>query len=208
MAEEIPWEEIYRKVKNGKIPWESEVPKELVGLVNSGRVKPCKAADIGCGTGHHAIYLAQNGFEVTGIDISQTALIKARQNAQEAGIPLKLVKKDILKGVGELQSTFDFVFDWRLLHHFHLEQMDAYMENVNKLLKPGGKYFSVSYSDKDSMHPGHTFRSRLGTIFYMHSIDDLNIHLDKHFKIVELRTARIGSTYSPRFVNYAFTEKG
>ena len=207
MVEEIPWEDIYQKVVKGKIPWESDVPKELVGLLNSGRVKPCRAADIGCGTGHHAIYLAKSGFKVTGIDIAPTALSRARENAQDAGVEIDFLEKDIIDGVDGLESAFDFVFDWKLLHHFHPEQIDSYMANVKKMMKPGAKYFTVSFSDKDSMHPGHHFKSRLGTIFYMHSIDELAIHLDKHFKIEELRTARIGSTFSPRFVNYALMQR-
>jgi cyclopropane fatty-acyl-phospholipid synthase-like methyltransferase len=133
--------------------------------------------------------------------------VKARKNAQEAGANLTLISRNILKDVCELESTFDFVFDWKVLHHFHIEQIDAYVANIKRMLKPGGKYFSVSYSDKDSMHPGHTFRSRLGTIFYMHSLDDLSVHMDKHFNIMELRTARIGSTFSPRFVNYALMQR-
>jgi len=66
---------IYRKTSLNEIPWNFESPpKELVKLVDSGKVKPCKTIDLGCGTGNYAIYLASRGFDVIGIDISPTAI--------------------------------------------------------------------------------------------------------------------------------------
>ena len=60
---------IYKNMPLEKIPWNSETPPEaLVELVESGKVKPCRAIDLGCGAGNYAVYLAGRGFEVTGID--------------------------------------------------------------------------------------------------------------------------------------------
>ena len=40
--------------------------QELVELVESGRIKPCKAIDLGSGTASNCVFLAQRGFDVTG----------------------------------------------------------------------------------------------------------------------------------------------
>jgi methylase of polypeptide subunit release factors len=58
----------------------------IVALVESGRVKPCKAIDLGCGAGNYATYLAGRGFEITGIDNSPTAIRIARENANKKGV--------------------------------------------------------------------------------------------------------------------------
>jgi 2-polyprenyl-3-methyl-5-hydroxy-6-metoxy-1,4-benzoquinol methylase len=77
---------IYKEVSLDKIPWNSETPPDaLVELVQSGKIRPCKTIDLGCGAGNYAIYLAEQGFEVTGTDISPTAInivLKMQKNKE------------------------------------------------------------------------------------------------------------------------------
>ena len=49
-------------------PWEIGPRQELVELVEKGNLTPCRAIDLGCGTGANAIFLAQQGFDTTGVD--------------------------------------------------------------------------------------------------------------------------------------------
>jgi 2-polyprenyl-3-methyl-5-hydroxy-6-metoxy-1,4-benzoquinol methylase len=50
-------------------PWDIGQPDfNLIQVVTTTPIKPCKAIDIGCGTGDNAIWLAQQGFTVAGID--------------------------------------------------------------------------------------------------------------------------------------------
>ena len=65
------YEIIYRYFR---APWDIGAREELVALVDSGRIQPCRAIDLGCGTGANAIYLAENGFEVTGVDYAEAAI--------------------------------------------------------------------------------------------------------------------------------------
>ncbi|MBI5350027.1 MAG: methyltransferase domain-containing protein [Chloroflexi bacterium] len=57
-----------------RAPWDIGSRRELVEVVESGRIQPCKAIDLGCGTASNAIFLAQHGFEVTGTDFSPAAI--------------------------------------------------------------------------------------------------------------------------------------
>ena len=60
---------ICRDVPLDKIPWNCETsPEALVTLVKSGKISPCRTVDLGCGAGNYAIFLADLGFDVTGID--------------------------------------------------------------------------------------------------------------------------------------------
>jgi SAM-dependent methyltransferase len=58
-------------------PWDTKAPKENVIAWQEGGWVHGDVLDIGCGLGDNAIYLAQQGFNVTGLDLSPTALITA-----------------------------------------------------------------------------------------------------------------------------------
>jgi ubiquinone/menaquinone biosynthesis C-methylase UbiE len=58
------------------------------------RDKSLKIIDIGCGTGRHAIELAKRGYQVTGIDLSDAQLKRAREKAEEAGVAVDFQKHD------------------------------------------------------------------------------------------------------------------
>ena len=66
--------------KSGDTPWDIGKPDfNLVEVVTQKPILSCKALDIGCGTGDNSIWLAQNGFEVTGTDTSDIALEKQKK---------------------------------------------------------------------------------------------------------------------------------
>ena len=51
--------------------------------------------DIGCGTGRHAIELARRGYTVTGIDLSESQLHRAREKADANGVKVNFLKMDL-----------------------------------------------------------------------------------------------------------------
>ena len=59
--------------------------------------KNCRVLDIGCGTGRHAIELAQRGYNVTGVDLSEAQLAKARSKVTSAGVDAQFIKADARK---------------------------------------------------------------------------------------------------------------
>lgn len=61
-----------------RAPWDAGAREKLVVLVESGRIKPCRTIDLGCGTGANAIYLARKGVEVTGVDYAEASIEKSR----------------------------------------------------------------------------------------------------------------------------------
>jgi len=63
--------------------------------------------DLGCGTGGHALPLARRGYEVTGVDLSEHMLERARQKAAEAGLAISFHQGDIRSL--NLGCTFDAV---------------------------------------------------------------------------------------------------
>ena len=72
-----------------RIPWNLEEPPALlVDLTQTRKIAPCDAVDIGCGCGNYAVWLAAQGFRMTGIDISPAAIALAGQLAREKGVEL------------------------------------------------------------------------------------------------------------------------
>ena len=114
-------DEIYRKVPLEEIPWNIETPPDaIVQLIETGKVNPCRALDIGCGAGNYAIYLTGKGFDVTGIDISPKAIELARKNAAEKKVECNFIVADLLGDLLDIvNKPFDFAYDWEVMHHVY-----------------------------------------------------------------------------------------
>ena len=203
-------EKIYRNVPFNLIPWNIATPPEtLVNLFKSGKIVPGKAVDLGCGTGHYALYMAKNGFDVTGIDISPTAIQIAKKTAEERKISCCFIVADVLGSPNIPEATFDFAYDWELLHHIFPEKREIYIENVYRLLKPAGKYFSLCFSENDS-HFGGKGKYRetpLGTILYLSSEDELRALFTKRFDILDLRTIKVPGKKGSHLAVCGFMQK-
>jgi len=201
---------IYRDVPLDKIPWNCETPPEaLVTLVKSGKIRPCRTVDLGCGAGNYAIYLASLGFEVIGIDSAPAAIQIAQENAQKQGVKCRFVVADLLGDLHEVNDTFDFAYDWEVMHHIFPEDRKTYVENVYKLLKPGAPYLSVCFSDEDPQFGGvGKFRStRMGTTLYFSSEPELRALFSPFFAIQELKTIEIAGKYGSHRTVYALMER-
>ena len=195
-------DEIYRKVPLEKIPWNIETPPDvLTRLVKSGMVRPCLAIDLGCGAGNYAVWLAGLGFAVTGVDSSPAAIRIARGKAAEKGARCTFIAADLLGDIHELEGTFDFAYDYELLHHFMPEERAVYIKNVHRLTNPGATYLSVCFSEQDPQFGGHgkIRTTPVGTILYFSSEDEIRELVSPYFDIRSLKTievaAKSGSTH-------------
>ena len=207
---QVEMDKIYRNIPPEEIPWNIETPPNaLVELVKNGKVKPCKTIDLGCGAGNYAIYLASIGFDVTGIDISPLAIKTAEENAKKKGAKCNFLVADILGDLDEVKQTFDFTYDWQLLHNVFPEKRKKYVENVYRILNLGGKHLSVCSSEKDRLFGGvgEYRETPLGTILYFSSEDELRELFEPYFNIKELKTIEIKGKFGPHLANYAFMER-
>lgn len=203
-------ENIYRSRHPDEIPWNSETPPDLlVHLLGEEKIVPCKTVDYGCGTGNYAIFLAGKGFDVTGIDISPSAIEIAKKTAYQKGISCDFIVADVLSEMQEVQYTFDFAYDWELLHHIFPSERQKYVENVYRYLNPGGKYLSVCFSEEDLAFggAGQYRKTPLETVLYFLSEKELQFLFEPFFSIEELRTIEIKGKTAPHKAIYAFMEK-
>ncbi len=201
---------IYKNMPLDEIPWNVEVPPDaIVELVESGIVKPCRTIDLGCGAGNCAIYLSDRGFDVTGIDFSPAAIKIAQETAKKKGAKCTFIISDILNNLDEVKGTFDFAYDWEVLHHIFPENRNKYLENVHRILNPKGKYFSLSFSEKDPQFGGigKYRKTPLGTVLYFSSEDELKTLFSRYFSIIDHRTIETFGKYSPHIAVYSLIER-
>jgi len=127
----------------GWAPWDSGEPaQELISLVESGAIRPCRALDIGCGTGANVVYLASKGFEAHGLDISRVALSKARGRARARGVSCYFHHVDFRDAdrVREL-GPFDLAMDVGCYHSLSPgPDRLRYIQSLNTVLRKGGEY--------------------------------------------------------------------
>jgi cyclopropane fatty-acyl-phospholipid synthase-like methyltransferase len=203
-------EEIYGNIPPDKIPWNLETPPDIIqSIVNSGRIKPCKAIELGCGTGNYVIYLSSMGFDTTGVDISGRAIEMAKKSAAEKKIKCNFITANVLGKMEEIQSNYDFAYDWELLHHIFPEEREKYITNVHKLINPGGKYLSVCFSEKSPQFGGvgKYRKTPLDTELYFSSESEMETLFETLFEIEELKTVTIQGKYEPHKAIYAFLKK-
>lgn len=89
-----------------------------IDLLPKGRV-----LDVAMGWGRNAVYLARQGFEVEGIDISRKALDAAQVSAGESGVSLTLRLMDLEKDVSLPQEVFDVIVCFNYLHRPLIPQL-------------------------------------------------------------------------------------
>jgi len=122
-----------------RMPWETGPRSELVSLVRDGVLSPARAIDLGCGTGANSVFLATNGFDVTGVDFSGVALAKAAKAAETAGVVVEFVQDD-LTALRHVSGPFDLLVDYGTLDDLSMKDRDRYVRNVIPLAAAGGRF--------------------------------------------------------------------
>lgn len=104
--------------------------------------------DAGCGTGENALFFAERGQTVTGIDFLAEPITIAKQKAAERGLTATFLVMDAL-ALKELPEVFDSAIDSGLFHVFGDEDRRRYVEGLASALKPGGRLFLLCFSDDE-----------------------------------------------------------
>ena len=203
-------ESIYRELPLDRIPWNLREPPELlVDLIQKRKIATCDAVDIGCGCGNYAVWLAAQGFRMTGIDISPAAIALAGQLAREKDVECRFVEGDVTGDVAQHEGAFDLGYDWEVLHHVFPEKREAYVSNVHRMLRPGAVHLSVCFSEEDpDFGGGGKYRQTpLGTTLYFSSEAEIERLFSQKFRILELHTTAIVGKYGPHTAVVALLER-
>jgi 2-polyprenyl-3-methyl-5-hydroxy-6-metoxy-1,4-benzoquinol methylase len=107
-----------------------------------------RVIDVGCGTGDLALWLAERGRAVTGVDFLERPIEAARRKAADRGIAANFLQMDAVD-IGEIPERFDAATDCGLFHTFDDAGRKAYVAAIAKLLEPGARLFLLCFSDAE-----------------------------------------------------------
>ncbi|HMK66381.1 MAG TPA: methyltransferase domain-containing protein [Thermodesulfobacteriota bacterium] len=149
------------RYKEKLTPWDiGRADFNLVEIVTQSILEQGRVLDVGCGSGHNSIWLAEQGFTVTGIDVSELAVERAKENASGAGIQANFLVMDFFEK--EVSGRpFKLVFDRGCFHSYENEsERRAFSEKVAGHLEEGGFWLSlIGSSDDPIKRPGPPRRS-------------------------------------------------
>lgn len=136
----------------GFTPWEQAgvgFGPQLASLLDreeAGAAAPFgKALDVGCGTGAHAIGLAQRGWSVTGVDAVTKALDTAREKATAAGADVRFVEGDATRLEDSVGVGYRFLLDVGCFHGFKPGQREDYARGASAVTEPGGTLLMFAF---------------------------------------------------------------
>ena len=178
-------ERYIERYKAGDTPWDVGQPDfNLIEVVTKQPIPSCKVLDIGCGTGDNSIWLAQNRFQVIGVDTSATALEKAREKASKAKVACDFILVDFLKNKIE-GAPFGFVFDRGCFHSFDSENdRRTFAQNVAIHLEEAGLWLTiVGNADEHRKGPGPPQRTA----------GDIVLAVEPYFEVLSLTSTHFES---------------
>lgn len=189
--EKIKQEQFEEHYRAKTTPWDVGRPDfNLIDTVTKKPIESCKALDIGCGSGHNSIWLAQRGFLVTGIDVSETALQKAKENASKSNVECTFLLVAFLEH--EVPGApFGFIFDRGCWHLLDSEEREQFAERTAYYLEEGGLWLSIIGSaDEPPRGPGPLAGPP------RHSARDIAVAVEPYFEILSLNVSHFESDRS------------
>ncbi len=172
------WNESYA---SGQPPWDTGQPEPLlVEFVTSGGVSPTRTLEIGAGTGTNAIWLAERGFDVLGIDVSPLAVERAYAKLEGRPLSCRFATLNFLTAPPP-DGPFQFVFDRGCFHVFDEPgERQRFASQVAAAMTPGGVWLSLIGSTEGP--PREVGPPR-------RSATEVALGIEPALEIVELRSA-------------------
>jgi cyclopropane fatty-acyl-phospholipid synthase-like methyltransferase len=118
----------------------------MVRLAEAGLLAG-RVLDVGCGTGEHALLAASHGAAAAGVDLSPTAIARARAKATQRGLDVRFEVGDALD-LGQLGLDFDVIVDSGVYHVFSDEDRPRYVASLGAVLRSGGTVYLMCFSDR------------------------------------------------------------
>lgn len=202
MAQENIWDKEYRKSK--LLTKKNKPQSDLVRFVKwlkkeeNFQIENSNVLDLGSGAGRNSFYFAELGANVTGIEISKTAIEISENNAKKAGLNIKYTKQSIGEKFSIEDNSIDIVLDVTSSNSLTEAEREVYLSETKRVLKQNG-YFFVKALCKDGdenakfllkNHPGAEkdtyIMPELGVTERVWTKDDFEVVYKKYFNILNI----------------------
>ena len=138
-----------KRYSGSELLWTAEPNRFLVAETES--LTPGRALDLACGEGRNTVWLAERGWEVTGVDFADVGLEKARALAAARGVDATWVEADLL-GYDPPHLAFDLVAILYL--QLPAEERADVLHKAAAAVAPGGTLLVVAH-DRSNLEHGH-----------------------------------------------------
>jgi methyl halide transferase len=175
-SKEYKKEDWQRHYDENDMGWDlGQVAPPFIRLWEEGQLPLGKVLIPGCGRGHEVLYLAGNGFDVTGVDYSEGAVSHLQNALKERNLKGQILHQDFFSLENSHDGLYDLVIEQTFFCAISPRQRTGYVQNVLRLLKPGGMLVGLFYhTDKEGGPPYNTTR------------EDIESHFLENFEILKL----------------------
>ena len=126
----------------GRTPWDrGAASPQLARWLDSGELAPCRIAVPGSGSGYEVVRLAQEGFDVTGLDYAPAAVARTCAALDAAGASARVIEADVLSW--SPSTPFDAIYEQTCLCALHPDHWVAYARQLRAWVRPGGRVFAL-----------------------------------------------------------------
>jgi SAM-dependent methyltransferase len=185
-------QEFFTFVYGDTPPWDIGRPQPAMSRLIDRYPPAGPILDVGCGSGDLAIYLAQLGHPVTGVDFVEAAIDRAREKAgllpPETMHLLDFQVADASKP-SLLRRHFGAVVDSGFYHLFELDECSLFVDELSQVLLPGGRYYLHAFAIEFSQ-PNLPRRVSAEEILTQFTVD-------RGWKILEVRSVEFLSRVAP-----------
>jgi len=174
MAEnQYDWQSLYEA---NDMRWDlGEVAPPFIKLWDAGKLPVGKVLIPGCGRGHEVMFLAEKGFDVTGVDFAVGATSYLVKTLKERNLTGRVLHQDFF-ALDDLHTEFyDLVLEQTFFCAIPPIQRPEYCKTVARILKPGGKLIGLFYNTGEEGGPPHNT-----------TLEDIETIFSKTFTIQEL----------------------
>jgi SAM-dependent methyltransferase len=140
------WDDVFSQAKWGRYPSEHLV-RFVARTYGSGNPSGIRVLEIGCGPGANIWYMSRERFLVTGLDGSRVAIELAAGRFAQEGLAADLRVGDAAN-LEDPDDTYDAVVDVECLCANSRDTTRDILREVRRVLKPGGKLFSQTFTDR------------------------------------------------------------
>jgi len=184
------WNNIYKNTEITEMPWYyPNLDDDLQNALDKLGLKSGTFLDLGTGPATQAKKLEERGFEVTGVDISEDAILLAKKTYNN----IEFLQDDILNT--NLSKKFDFIFDRGCFHVIDVNKRKTYVKNVFNLLNDSGLLFLKCFSTKmpESGFGPHLISEKI-----------IKDSFERYFIIEEIKDTEFKNEKNPRIVKALF----
>lgn len=143
----------YKRIHEDDLLWFSKDPTpELIEWIKHYNI-PIKdeICEVGCGEGRDALFLAGQGYKITGIDISEEGIGKCKELSKERNLDIEWIVGDALHLGEKFYRNYNWIYSIGTLHMLvEDEDRKQFLKAIYSLLKPKGKFLLISMGDGET----------------------------------------------------------